>query len=95
MTLPTWSGWPGVIAAQNADVSSTEPVYQYPWNDDDRDWVPAVLDSGIQWSTHRTPTDETVTIDFENLTMDIYHSRLWHPVPIEEDTQWLPIPYPK
>ena len=92
---PTWAGWPDVIAAQNVDVASTGPLYQYPWNDDDRDWVPDVLDSGIVWSTHEIPTDEDIIIDFQNLTMDASHSKLWNPVPIEEDTLWKPVPYPK
>jgi hypothetical protein len=30
-------------------------VYRWPWNDDDRSWIPDVLDSGILWSTN-TPT---------------------------------------
>ncbi len=36
------------------DIASDPSIqrYQWPWNDDDRDWIPDVLDSGILWTTH-------------------------------------------
>ena len=49
-----WSGWLNWFESSHADISSDPsiPRYQWPWNDDDRDWIPDVLDSGIVWSTH-------------------------------------------
>jgi hypothetical protein len=32
-------------------------VYQWPWNDDDRSWIPEVLASGILWNTNRPTID--------------------------------------
>ena len=35
----------------------SDPVYPWPWNDDDRNWIPEVLDSGILWSTYSPTID--------------------------------------
>ena len=35
----------------------SDPVYPWPWNDDDRNWIPEVLDSGILWSTYGPTID--------------------------------------
>ena len=40
----------------------SDPVYQWPWNDDDRNWIPQVLESGILWSTY-SPTIDAGEID--------------------------------
>ena len=49
-----WSGWMNWFNSSHADISSDPsiPRYQWPWNDDDRDWVPDVLDADIRWATH-------------------------------------------
>lgn len=49
-----WSGWMNWFNSSHADISSDPsiPRYQWPWNDDDRDWVPDVLDTDIRWATH-------------------------------------------
>ena len=49
-----YSGWQNWFDSVNMDIASDPsiPRYQWPWNDDDRDWIPDVLDSGILWATH-------------------------------------------
>ena len=49
-----WSGWLNWFNSSHADISSDPaiPRYQWPWNDDDRDWIPDVLDTDIRWTTH-------------------------------------------
>ena len=90
---PTWEGWPDVIAAQNADVESTAPcLYMGIWNQDHRDWVPEVMDSGVHWDT----CSPIVTGDAEltiTATLKAKERDLWEPVP-EEDTTWIPVQYP-
>lgn len=59
-----YSNWEYWFNSTHADISSDPsiPRYQWPWNDDDRDWIPDVLDSGIVWTTHKE-TIEDVTGD--------------------------------
>jgi len=63
-----YSNWEYWFNSAHADISSDPsiPRYQWPWNDDDRDWIPDVLDSGILWTTHH----ETVEGFEGNLILD-------------------------
>ena len=49
-----YSGWQNWFDSVNQDIASDPgiPRYQWPWDDDDRDWVPEVINSGILWTTH-------------------------------------------
>ena len=94
MTAPTWAGWTDVIAAQNADVHATVPLYIGRWNTDDRDWVPQVYDTGITWDHESpiVPADVTIGIVLKD---DVSNARdLWNPVG-QEDTTWHDVPYPE
>ena len=90
---PTWAGWPEVIAAQDADVTSHSPcLYRGRWDGDQRDWVPEVSDTGIQWD-HCSPlvlADAEFT--FYNYISAV-ETDLWNPVG-EEDTLWVDVEYP-
>ena len=92
---PTWSGWPAVIAAKNADVDGTGPFYPGPWNTDDRDWIPEVYDTGITWNFDSPVVDESVEFVVGPLIMRASQTDLWHPVLPDPDTIWRPVPYPK
>jgi hypothetical protein len=89
---PTWSGWPAVIAAQNEDVNSYGPLYQGRWNGDDRNWIPQVYDTMVQWDTEGPSIHVEVEMDM-GLTYTNEVGVLWTPIPGEQTT-WQPVPYP-
>ncbi len=100
MSAPTWEGWPEVYAAQEADIRN-EPdavLYPFPWNDDDRYWIPDVLDSGITWLWGADNEIYEHDMDFylESIHMTPVPYDLWNEV---EDAQggnyiWRPVIYP-
>ena len=68
-----WSGWVNWFDSVNQDIASDPaiPRYQWPWDDDDRDWIPDVLDSGIVWTTHKeTIMDVTGDLLLEEALMN-------------------------
>jgi len=94
MAKPTWEGWPDVIAAQRTDVTTPGPKYQGIWENDYRDWIPEVYDTGITWNYVSPEVKGDVDFDMtlEQELSSIRH--LWEPVG-EEITTWQEVPYPK
>ena len=85
-----WSGWTNWFNSSHADISSdpTIPRYQWPWDDDDRDWIPDVLDSGILWTTHHaTILDVTGDLLLEEALMNNDSPKGWSDVG-GESTTW-------
>ncbi len=94
MSKPTWAGWPALIAAQDADVHATVPLYIGQWDTDSRDWVPEVYDTGITWDYQSpiVPADVEIGITLKEQLTNA--ADLWKPVG-EEDTLWHTVPYPE
>jgi len=93
MSLPTWSGWPAVIASQNEDVESHAPcLYVGRWDGDSRSWIPGVYYTGIKWD-HCSPIirGELEFIFSERVYIEDHD--LWTPVG-ENSTTWTEVQYP-
>ena len=85
-----YSGWQNWFDSVNMDIASDPsiPRYQWPWDDDDRDWIPAVLDSGILWDTHHeTILDVTGDLLLEETLMKNDSPQGWSDVG-GESTTW-------
>ena len=91
---PTWAGWPAVITAQNADVEShSECLYAGIWEQDHRDWIPEMYDTGIAWDRCTPIVSASAEFSIIN-TIQTNDKDLWTPVG-EENTIWTDVPYPK
>jgi len=91
---PTWSGWPEVIAAQNADVESTSPcLYLGQWNHDYRSWIPDVYDTNIFWDDCTNVETADASLSMTN-TITSKVEDFWNPIG-EENTVWSPVQFPK
>ena len=94
MTMPTWAGWPALIAARKADVTTPGPKYIGRWDTDYRDWVPEVYETGIQWNHVVDPTYGDIELNMTLTEGPNQFKDLWKPVG-EETTEWREVPYPK
>jgi hypothetical protein len=94
MSVPTWSDWPEVKAAQDADVKTEGPKYIGRWDTDYRNWIPEVYNTGIKWNHSVDPVYGDVDIEITLLDGPHLAQKLWKPVS-EESTQWKPVPYPE
>ena len=92
MSLPTWTGWPAVIASQNEDVKSYGILYPGRWDGDDRTWIPEVYDTGITWDTQPPLKTEDIYFILSE-RMSSRQDDLWVPVG-ENSTDWSEVQYP-
>ena len=92
MSLPTWSGWPAVIASQNEDVESYGILYPGRWDGDDRTWIPEVYDTGITWDFCSPIKSAMIEFIFAEKISN-RDNDLWTNVG-ENSTVWTEVQYP-
>jgi len=94
MSAPTWQGWAEVITAQNADVESHSAcLYLGIWNQDHRDWIPEVYDTGLPWNFCNPIVHDSVDMLLRQF-ISSEEASLWNQVRPTVTTTWFPVQYP-